>query len=134
MTRKDTGRTRPAPGTGAIDVVAEEPVCAGDLDPATAAGGRRRVLASGLVVEVTVPPVTGAQNFTALLVPDSPPTEAGQGAAAPRPLRLVWHGQRSVPGVTAGTRLRCAGVVSFRDGRPSMFNPRYEIIAKQVSR
>ncbi|MEX5299461.1 hypothetical protein RCG67_11845 [Kocuria sp. CPCC 205292] len=134
MTRTGNGLTRPAPGTGAIDVVAEAPVCAGDLDPSTAAGGRRRVMATGLVVEVTVPPVTGAQNFTALLVPDCPRAEGEQDPAAPRPLRLVWHGQRSVPGVTAGTRLRCAGVVSFRDGRPSMFNPRYEIIAKQVSR
>lgn len=134
MTGTGNGLTRPAPGTGAIDVVAEAPVCAGDLDPSTAAGGRRRVMATGLVVEVTVPPVTGAQNFTALLVPDCPRPEGEQGPTAPRPLRLVWHGQRSVPGVTAGTRLRCAGVVSFRDGRPSMFNPRYEIIAKQVSR
>ena len=139
MTRTEHGQTRRVPGTGAIDVVAEAPVRAGDLDPSTAAGGRRRVMASGLVVEVTVPPVTGAQNFTALLVPDGPQaegeqTEGEQDPAAARPLRLVWHGQRSVPGVTAGTRLRCVGVVSFRDGRPSMFNPRYEIIAKQVSR
>ena len=63
-----------------------------------------------------------------------PQAPGDEGLAAPRPLRLVWHGQRTVPGVTAGTRLRCVGVVSFRDGRPSMFNPRYEIIAKQVSR
>ena len=41
---------------------------------------------------------------------------------------------QSVASAFAGTRLRCVGVVSFRDGRPSMFNPRYEIIAKQVSR
>ncbi|MFI7495169.1 hypothetical protein ACH9D2_10695 [Kocuria sp. M4R2S49] len=134
MARTENGQTRRVPGTGAIDVVAEAPVCAGDLDPSTAAGGRRRVMASGLVVEVTVPPVTGAQNYTALLVPDGQQTEGEENPVAPRPLRLVWHGQRSVPGVTAGTRLRCVGVVSFRDGRPSMFNPRYEIIAKQVSR
>ncbi|WP_258299712.1 hypothetical protein [Kocuria rosea] len=134
MTRTGTGEFRPTPGTGSIDVVAEAPVCAGDLDPSTAAGSRRRVMATGLVVEVTVSPVTGAQNYTALLAPDCPQAPGDEGVTAPRPLRLVWHGQRTVPGVTAGTRLRCVGVVSFRDGRPSMFNPRYEIIAKQVSR
>lgn len=134
MTRTGHGDTRPTPGTGAIDVVAEAPVCAGDLAPSTAAGGRRRVMATGLVVEVTVPPVTGAQNYTALLAPDCPQAPGAGGPVPTPPLRLVWHGQRSVPGVTAGTRLRCVGVVSFRDGRPSMFNPRYEIIAKQVSR
>ncbi|MFC6257202.1 hypothetical protein ACFP5Z_09115, partial [Kocuria oceani] len=67
----------------------------------------------------------------ALLVPEC---DRDPDAPEPRALLLVWQGQRSVPGVTAGTRLRCVGVVSFRDGRPTMFNPRYEIIAKQVSR
>lgn len=134
MTRTGNGGTRPTPGTGAIDVVTEAPVCAGDLDPSTAAGGRRRVMASGLVVEVTLPPVTGTQNFTALLAPDGSREPGAEGPGTTRPLRLVWQGQRSVPGVTAGTRLRCVGVVSFRDGRPTMHNPRYEIIAKQVSR
>ncbi|MFI7482688.1 hypothetical protein ACH9EU_09740 [Kocuria sp. M1R5S2] len=120
--------------TGAIDLVGESAVRPGDLDPATAGtGSRRRVMATGLVVEVTVPPVTGVQNFTALLEPECA-LEPGSGPAEPRALRLVWQGRRGVPGVGAGTRLRCVGVVSFRDGRPTMFNPRYEIIAKQISR
>jgi hypothetical protein len=95
-------------------------------------------MASGLVAEVTVPPVTGVQSFSALLVPDcvleQPAPQGAPDGAGPRSLRLVWQGQRSVPGVTAGSRLRCVGVVSFRDGQPTMFNPRYEIVAKQVSR
>lgn len=132
MATTRTGSTRAAGATGAIDVVTEAPVCAGDLDPAAARGGRRRVMAAGLVVEVTIPPVTGVQCYTALLVPECAP--AGPGGAEPPPLRLVWQGRRGVPGVTAGTRLRCVGVVSFRDGRPTIFNPRYELIAKQVSR
>ena len=134
MPRTGHGALRPAAGTGAIDVVVEAPVRAGDLDPASTAAGRRRVMATGLVVEVTVPPVTGAQNYTALLAPECPWDGPGQAPDGPRPLLLVWQGQRSVPGVDAGTRLRCVGVVSFRDGRPTMFNPRYEIIAKQVDR
>lgn len=134
MERRRSGPPRAASATGAIDVVTEEPVCAGDLDPATAAGGRHRVMATGQVVEVTVPPVTGVQNYTALLVPECAQDPRARVPAEPRPLLLVWQGQRSVPGVTAGTRLRCVGIVSFRDGRPTMFNPRYEIIAKQVSR
>ncbi|MGQ1797604.1 hypothetical protein ACT4S5_10785 [Kocuria oceani] len=130
MAHAHIGSPRAGSATGAIDVVTEAPVCAGDLDPA-AAGGRHRVMATGQVVEVTVPPVNGVQNYTALLVPEC---DREPDAPEPRALLLVWQGQRSVPGVTAGTRLRCVGVVSFRDGRPTMFNPRYEIIAKQVSR
>jgi hypothetical protein len=130
MPQQDGTPQRVKASTGAIDLVGEAPVCAGDLDPATA-GGRRRVMAAGLVVEVTVPPVTGVQNFTALLEPEC---AREPGAPEPRALRLVWQGRRGVPGVGAGTRLRCVGVVSFRDGRPTMFNPRYEIIAKQISR
>lgn len=132
-TRSAEPHRRAAP-TGAIDVVTEAPVRPVDLDPATAAGGRRRrVMATGLVLEVTVPPVSGVQNFTALLEPECA-REPEAVATSPRPLRLVWQGRRGVPGVGAGTRLRCVGVVSFRDGRPTMFNPRYEIIAKQVGR
>lgn len=117
-------------------MVTEVPVRAADLDPATAAGNtrRRRVMATGLVVEVTVPPVTGVQNYTALLTPEWPQEAGGEDQGGTPPVRLVWQGRRGVPGVTAGTRLRCVGVVSFREGRPTMFNPRYEIIAKQVSR
>ena len=54
--------------------------------------------------------------------------------AASRPkerLRVVWLGRRRIPGVDAGTELRLEGMVTMRDGLPTMFNPRYEILSRQ---
>ncbi|BCW66671.1 hypothetical protein NicSoilB4_14340 [Arthrobacter sp. NicSoilB4] len=46
-------------------------------------------------------------------------------------LRVVWLGRRRIPGVEAGTELRLQGMVTVRDGLPTMFNPRYEILSRQ---
>lgn len=45
-------------------------------------------------------------------------------------VRLVWHGQRTVPGIGAGTRLRCSGMLADLDGAPVIYNPRYEIVSR----
>jgi hypothetical protein len=65
------------------------------------------------------------------------PPSAGRGARRHRPfgpkdrLRVVWLGRRRIPGVEAGTELRLQGMVTVRDGLPTMFNPRYEILSRQ---
>lgn len=46
-------------------------------------------------------------------------------------LRVVWLGRRRIPGVDAGTELRLEGMVTIRDGLPTIFNPRYEILSRQ---
>ncbi|CAH0183745.1 MULTISPECIES: hypothetical protein [unclassified Arthrobacter] len=46
-------------------------------------------------------------------------------------LRVVWLGRRRIPGVDAGTELRLEGMVTMRDGLPTIFNPRYEILSRQ---
>jgi len=46
-------------------------------------------------------------------------------------LRVVWLGRRRIPGVDAGTELRLEGMVTVREGLPTMFNPRYEILSRQ---
>ncbi|MGO4193329.1 hypothetical protein AB4Y67_16885, partial [Arthrobacter sp. YAF17] len=62
---------------------------------------------------------------------------AAPGARRHRPLgpkdrlRVVWLGRRRIPGVEAGTELRLRGMVTVRDGLPTMFNPRYEILSRQ---
>ena len=67
--------------------------------------------------------------------PAAPPAAAG--ARRQRPfgpkdrLRVVWLGRRRIPGVDAGTELRLQGMVTVRDGLPTMFNPRYEILSRQ---
>ena len=46
-------------------------------------------------------------------------------------LRVVWLGRRRIPGIDAGTELRLEGMVTIRDGLPTIFNPRYEILSRQ---
>ncbi|MFF2032261.1 hypothetical protein [Arthrobacter sp. NPDC058192] len=66
-----------------------------------------------------------------------PAPRVNPGAQRQRPtgpkerLRVVWLGRRRIPGVDAGTELRLEGMVTMRDGLPTMFNPRYEILSRQ---
>ena len=117
------------PLTGAIDVMAGPPAAPLDLTVSTAERPRRRAVVEGVVAEVTLAPVTEAPHFRALLkVPRT-------NGAVPCGVELLWHGQRTVPGVVAGTRLRCLAVVCHPDGVPTMYNPRYEIVTpKKVGR
>ena len=46
-------------------------------------------------------------------------------------ISVVWLGRRRIPGVKAGLELRLEGMVTVRDGLPTMFNPRYEILSRQ---
>jgi hypothetical protein len=129
-------------------------------DPATSISvrglpDRGRVLCHGFIEAVTYAPASHVAAFTAIIVDhDTPPakhrtagtTTAGTGSALPaapaaarrqRPavpkdrLRVVWLGRRRIPGVDAGTELRLEGMVTVRDGLPTMFNPRYEILSRQ---
>ncbi|HET8616758.1 MAG TPA: OB-fold nucleic acid binding domain-containing protein [Actinomycetales bacterium] len=43
-------------------------------------------------------------------------------------LTVVWLGRRSIAGIEAGRRIRVHGRVARRDGRPVVFNPRYELL------
>jgi hypothetical protein len=66
-----------------------------------------------------------------------PAPRVNPGAQRQRPagpkerLRVVWLGRRRIPGVDAGTELRLEGMVTMRDGLPTIFNPRYEILSRQ---
>lgn len=42
-------------------------------------------------------------------------------------IQVVWLGQRQIAGIEPGRRLRLSGFVCQRDGRLTMFNPRYEL-------
>ncbi|MEE1620104.1 hypothetical protein ACQ3I4_01770 [Zafaria sp. Z1313] len=87
---------------------------------------RGRVHAEGFVEHVRLQPAAQTPSFLASVV-DAPAPPGGRRRPAPS-LRLVWHGQRTVPGVVAGARLRFSGMVSAVDGVPTVFNPRYEIL------
>ena len=122
---------------------------------------RGRVLCHGYIESVTYAPASHVAAFTAVVVDhDAPKTRgakavpsgsvtapvqpAAEAAAQPpagprrqRPaipkdrLRVVWLGRRRIPGIDAGTELRLQGMVTVRDGLPTMFNPRYEIVSRQ---
>lgn len=66
--------------------------------------------------------VSHSPKILAPLYPDRPPL--GEGAL----VRLVWHGQRIVPGIEAGTYVRCSGMLSTEAIPATIFNPRYEIV------
>jgi hypothetical protein len=102
---------------------------------------RGRVLCRGFIESVTYAPASKVASFVAILVDhDGPPPKPRAAAAAVqsgrsgRPkdrLRVVWLGRRRIPGIDAGTELRLEGMVTIRDGLPTMFNPRYEILSRQ---
>lgn len=50
-----------------------------------------------------------------------------------RSMRLVWLGRRKIAGVVPGAYLSATGRVAYRDGTPTIFNPAYELRAKNVS-
>ncbi|SLF02075.1 tRNA/helicase-type nucleic acid binding protein [Mycobacteroides abscessus subsp. bolletii] len=56
-----------------------------------------------------------------VLYPDFSPLAPGMR------VRLIWLGQRQVPGIVAGGYLRVSGMLSTRD-EPVIYNPRYEIV------
>ena len=60
----------------------------------------------------------------------APPTARRRRQVAADRLRVVWLGRRRIPGVHAGLELKLEGMVTVRDGLPTMFNPRYEILSR----
>ena len=90
---------------------------------------RGRAYCRGYVSAITVVPANDPPRFTAV-VEDSMAAYREAPLASRAKVRLVWLGQRRVPGIEAGTYLAFEGMVSNADGRPTIFNPRYEIIGR----
>ncbi|GAB4099535.1 hypothetical protein [Sinomonas halotolerans] len=83
------------------------------------------VAGSGVVRSITYVPVTDSPQVSALVSDDDAEHRAGASVS------LVWLGRRRVSGLGAGTRLRFTGMVARQHGVPTIFNPRYEILAKE---
>ncbi len=119
-------------------------LCHGFIESVTYAPASQVAAFTAVVVDHDAPAKTRGAKAGA---PQDPPRRASraagpaaQPAAGPqrqRPavpkdrLRVVWLGRRRIPGVDAGTELRLQGMVTVRDGLPTMFNPRYEILSRQ---
>lgn len=124
-------------------------VCHGYIESVTYAPASQVAAFTAVVVDHDAPRIKtpGARTPGAAAVPSgsvagrpatvqTAPTQPA-GARRQRPsgpkdrLRVVWLGRRRIPGVDAGTELRLQGMVTVRDGLPTMFNPRYEILSRQ---
>ena len=97
--------------------------------PLEALPKRGRVRSVGYVESITILPVGLAPSFSAVLTSAGPGVRATDAGVQQRParIRLIWLGQRRVPGIDAGIRLGFEGTVFEVDGLPTMYNPRYEI-------
>lgn len=71
---------------------------------------------TGVVRSVTLPPVSSVPLLEA---------EVYDGENA---VRLVWVGQRRIPGIEPGVFLHAEGRVCLEGSMPTIRNPRYEIL------
>lgn len=92
--------------------------------------GRGRAHSTGYVESVTLVPADSAPRFTAVVADLQGAYRDPAAAQARRRVRLVWIGQRRIPGIVAGTQVAFEGMVSSVAGQPTIFNPRYEIIGR----
>ena len=76
---------------------------------------RQRVVVKGTLRTVTLRPRAGVPALVAELYD-------GSGTVA-----LVWLGRRRIPGIDPGRGITASGCVTYHDGRPVVFNPRYEL-------
>ena len=86
---------------------------------------RGLVSGRGVVRSVTYVPVAEPPRVSAVVAEDA--DRPGLGPA----LSLVWLGRRRVSGLGAGSRLRFAGMLAHYNGVPTIYNPRYEILAQE---
>ncbi|MFH5879512.1 hypothetical protein [Arthrobacter sp. NA-172] len=96
--------------------------------PLTDLPARGRVNCTGFIESVTYQPANAQVHFSAIVVDRI--AQRGEPGPLAR-LRVIWLGRRKVPGIEPGTVLRLEGMVTPRDGMPTMFNPRYEILSRQ---
>lgn len=85
--------------------------------PIAEAHDRTRVTVQGTIAVLTINPQKRHSWLEA---------ELADGSGS---LVLLWMGRGSIPGVTAGRRLRVHGLISSRDGRRVMYNPSYELLS-----
>ena len=80
----------------------------------------------GVIRSVTFVPPTQPPSFSAM-IEEADAARPGRGPA----IRLFWLGRRRIRGIEAGIPLRFSGMLSMANGEPTIYNPRYEILAKE---
>ena len=87
---------------------------------------RGRVLCHGFIESVTYAPPSQVAAFMAIVSDHDTPVTERRGR-----LRVIWLGRRRIPGIDAGTELKLEGMLTVKEGMPTIFNPRYEILSRQ---
>lgn len=94
--------------------------------PPTGAHGAT-VCREGMVASVRLQDRGASARFAVDMVTQAP--RPGRISTGGERIRLVWIGQRRVPGITAGRWLRIEGFLSVHQDLPTVYNPRYELLA-----
>ncbi|MCA1823163.1 MAG: OB-fold nucleic acid binding domain-containing protein [Mycobacteriales bacterium] len=81
---------------------------------------RRRARVLGTVQSITVRPRAGVPALEADLY---------DGTST---LLLVWLGRRRIEGIRPGVHIAVDGMVGVQNGRKTMFNPSYQLLARAV--
>ena len=92
-------------------------VCeAAGAKPVCDCADRQEVCVAGAIQSVTVRSRSGSPSLEADIYD-------GSGTVT-----LVFLGRRRIPGIEAGRSLKASGLMTFRDHRSTIFNPRYELL------
>jgi hypothetical protein len=98
---------------------------------ATGSARRGRMAGSGFVERVTILPRSASPQFSAMVtLHPSRPGGVSEAVRPDRRVRLIWNGQRRIPGIDPGIHLAFEGMLSLVDGIPTIHNPRYEIVGR----
>jgi hypothetical protein len=79
---------------------------------------RHRATVCGTLRSVTLRPRAGVPALEAALYD-------GSGT-----INVIWLGRRRIGGIEPGRRIRVEGMVTHCDGELALFNPRYELVAR----
>ncbi|CBT76224.1 hypothetical protein [Glutamicibacter arilaitensis] len=97
--------------------------CVEDLEQLPARG---RVKHAGYVQSVSYSAPNEAPLLTAVVV-DRLGTMSARRGTVPH-VRLIFMGQKSVPGIKPGVKVEYSGMVALVEQIPTIFNPRYVIV------
>lgn len=144
------GPVRKAPATVPVRGLPERGrvLCRGFIESVTYAPSCDVAAFTAIITDHDAPPPKARPAARAAATESAVPGSAAAGGSGAAPagsaenrrkrpvvaadrLRVVWLGRRRIPGVTAGLELRLEGMVTVRDGLPTMFNPRYEILSRE---
>lgn len=71
--------------------------------------------------------VIGTVKIVAIRPGDMPPALEIELADPTGAINVIWLGRRKIPGIVAGRTMKVCGRLTGNTGKPTIFNPRYEL-------